>query len=452
MSSKLLFSELEHDRVYSFNEIKALYDFPVQYYKLYAALDIERVDKRLIVFKQLTKNKIMTFITDEDIIKRLAEKLSQKPLSEWRDSEFAHIDGVKLADAADLLVYYDEVKNLIPQLRNRIDIKLLIRNSEYALTYKTLDEMKTDLVNIDGAWNELIGKLGFKDEFLFKNQERVYEFLCMNNADIANKLYDNLDTEEHRESLRRIVQAELMGELSKLKYYEDDLRREIEYPLNAAQKSIWLENTAAVTGNVTIKERDDFYHTIMLGTIPYRTCMSYDDTDYCECLLSGFDSNKKVIFAYIDEKIVGRAIIRLTKGKFENNNTPAEKKKELYFVDLEKVEAESDMPVDSEKDRLLIFLERSYSSGISDEITAQIDDMYIDLMDKKSAKMSAMLILSNSYQDRTRTDFTQTLFHVYISKSKAGAQYLDSLNGAAHVSDEGGYKSNKFFIRKGDML
>ena len=34
--------------------------------------------------------------------------------------------------------------------------------------------------------------------------------------------------------------------------------------------------------------------------------------------------------------------------------------------------------------------------------------------------------------------------YMYISKSKAGAQYLDSLSGRNDVSDEGHYKSSTF--------
>jgi len=93
-----------------------------------------------------------------------------------------------------------------------------------------------------------------------------------------------------------------------------------------------------------------------------------------------------------------------------------------------------------------------YSIGVSDEISDSIDDMYIDLMAEKAAKMGAMLVVSNSYANIVRPDFTRTLFYVYISKSKAGAQYLDSLNGSAKVSDEGGYRSNNFFLRCDDII
>ena len=69
-------------------------------------------------------------------------------------------------------------------------------------------------------------------------------------------------------------------------------------------------------------------------------------------------------------------------------------------------------------------------------------------MSKKADVMGAMLVVSNSYKPTAKEDFVRTNFHVYISKSKAGSQYLDSLNGSAKVSDEGGYRTNSFFINK----
>ena len=35
---------------------------------------------------------------------------------------------------------------------------------------------------------------------------------------------------------------------------------------------------------------------------------------------------------------------------------------------------------------------------------------------------------------------------MYISKSKAGEQYLDSLDGSNTVDKEGSYKKNKFLV------
>lgn len=452
---KMLFNALESSRTYTFKEIQALYGLPIQYFKLYAGLDIPRVDDRLIALKQLSKQKLLSSVTNDEHIEKLAEAFSQKPLSNWREQEFAHIDGLKHKDAINLLIRATEVERLIPQMKTRTDVSLVVRNWNNAQNYSTIEEMKNELINIDPAWSELVRKMGFSDEFLMNNQERIIGFLCRDGAEIAKTYYNNLTSDKQRKAMKYIVKAELMGEFSKLKYYKDDLRKEIEYPISNTQKSIWAENTKLSKEDIIVRECDDFYNTMLIGTTPQRTCLSYIDGQYNECLLSSFDSNKKVIYAYMGDTIVSRAIVRLTKGRFSN----PEKSKidgiatSLSFVDLEKQNApEAKKEDEGDKERLVIFLERPYSAGISDETAQNIKRIYAELMAKKADLMGAMLVISSSYAKTLQSNFTRTLFHIYISKSKGGAQYLDSLNGSAHVSDEGSYKVNDFFIRNEDLL
>ena len=182
-----------------------------------------------------------------------------------------------------------------------------------------------------------------------------------------------------------------------------------------------------------------------MGIIPERTCLAYDGGSYKECILSGFDSNKKILYAYVNGEIVGRAVIRITKGRFDNPEDNAS----LSFVDLETPTTSNRK---TEKERLVLFLERPYSAGVSDETARLIRDMYIALMTEKAKLIGATFVVSNSYVEKSSTDFTRTLFHIYISKSKAGAQYLDSLSGSTKVSDEGGYRRNQFYIHKSDIL
>jgi len=57
-----------------------------------------------------------------------------------------------------------------------------------------------------------------------------------------------------------------------------------------------------------------------------------------------------------------------------------------------------------------------------------------------------MLVLSTDYRGDKLEDFTQTRFNIFISKTKAGTQYLDSLDGEATVATEGSYKANTFLV------
>jgi hypothetical protein len=455
-ASKLQFDELNFDGSYTFEEIKALYNLPIQYYRLYAALEIPAVDKRLIVLKQLTKRKLLSAVTEDEEIKRLAVLLSQKPLSAWREQECAHIVGLKAKDAVKLLIHWDEIQKLVPQMATRTDVHLVTRNPGSAQAYKTLEEMKSDLIAVDEAWRELVKEMNFSEEFLQQNKERVIEFLCNNGADIAHTYYSQSYGGNIRESLKLIVKSVLMGEYKKLKYYADDLCKELEYPVSNAQKSIWSENSEiSEPGGIEVKECDDFYSTMQLGVIPQRTCLSYVDGAQKSCLLSGFDSNKKVLFAYKDGEVVGRAIVRLTKGRFNMPKEASEDEPSFSFVDVEAIgdnsnnDANRHDEANDNSEHLILFLERSYSAGITGEKNEFIKGMYVDLLIKKAQAMGALLVVSNSYSTVGRLDdFVQTAFHVFISKSKAGSQYLDSLNGAASVSDEGGYKSNSFFLHR----
>ena len=66
---------------------------------------------------------------------------------------------------------------------------------------------------------------------------------------------------------------------------------------------------------------------------------------------------------------------------------------------------------------------------------------------EKAKKLGARLVLSCYYQDDVKTkEYIKSNYYLYISKSKNGSQYLDSLYGEASVSDSGDYSSNIFLL------
>ena len=66
--------------------------------------------------------------------------------------------------------------------------------------------------------------------------------------------------------------------------------------------------------------------------------------------------------------------------------------------------------------------------------------------------LGAQLVLSLDYREVAAGDFAQTSLPLYISASKAGGQYLDSLGGKAEVSSEGSYKKNIFLVKQDKSL
>ena len=68
---------------------------------------------------------------------------------------------------------------------------------------------------------------------------------------------------ENKEAFRRIILAELMGEFKTLKYYPNDLNREISFPTTKQQQLLWQTNTAMETYGILVEEVDDYYSTLM---------------------------------------------------------------------------------------------------------------------------------------------------------------------------------------------
>ena len=308
--------------------------------------------------------------------------------------------------------------------------------------YASVAELKENLLHTDADWLALAEHMGLTPEFLEQHRESIIGFLCRNGAYIAETYRTGLGGKQ-REAFLRVVKAELMGQLADLKYYEGDLQRELDSPLTARVKAGWPVNLSVTEHGLEVREHDDFFSTMLLGVQPQRTCMSYIDGQYKECLLSSFDSNKKILYATLNGRIVGRAFLRLTKGRLTGADVPADNSG-FTFVDLEHPDARSERP--KEREGVTLFLERPYISGVGPEVARRVMRMFVELAGRKASELDTMLVLSADYRGEAGPGFTWTKYAVYISKSKAGAQYLDSLGGQATVSAEGSYKANRFLV------
>ena len=223
------------------------------------------------------------------------------------------------------------------------------------------------------------------------------------------------------------------------------MQRELDLPLAERTVQYWQENTSVSHGSVEAGEYDDFFSTMLLGVQPQRTCLSYIDGAYRECLLSGFDSNKKVLYATIDGKIVGRAFLRLTKGR--TTGAPKGNKSAFTFVDVERID-EVRKEENQAGERVVLFLERPYTSGIDQKAEEAVKSALVDLACQKAEMLDAVMVLSGDYRSIRMDGFAYTKFYIYISRSKAGAQYLDSLAGEAQVDREGSYNVNTFLVKE----
>lgn len=135
----------------------------------------------------------------------------------------------------------------------------------------------------------------------------------------------------------------------------------------------------------------------------------------------------------------------MTKGKLTGNNASPD----FTFVDLENVPATRP---EREREGLTLFLERPYIAGAHPLVAANIMRMFIELAERKADELGTMLVLSGDYRKKDMPGFTWTQYAIYISKSKAGEQYLDSLGGQATVSKEGSYNPGSFLVRNRRLL
>ena len=107
---------------------------------------------------------------------------------------------------------------------------------------------------------------------------------------------------------------------------------------------------------------------------------------YRKCLLSCFDSNKKIIYISYQGKIVLRAILRLTKAseeKMEREN------KEFQFVDFTKDTGKKEKP-----EQLVLFLEKAYVKGISDRLEQEMFKLLFRMVKEKAGRLNISLLIS----------------------------------------------------------
>jgi len=434
-------------RQYTFNEICEFYECTEKYLNFYLMLDIPRVDDRLLVFKQVKKHRLLSVCTNGDETV-LAEKLSVKGIFVWLKEEFAHIKDIDPLTAAKLLLIYDKMKHLISGAENITEAHFLT-NNRYNDTFENagdMDYIRDNLLEIDVMWKKLREILNLSDEYVNENKKNILDFCMKNGAEIAVKYYTGFSSSDKRKkSFLKVVKSVISDKFYMLKYYDKDLSIEIQAPISDIQKKLWTENTVYEYNNIKIAEEDDFFSTMLMGTKPVKTCMDYSEGIYNECLLSNFDSNKKVIYVYVNGTAVGRAILRFTKGVFGKSENDTDNR-HIDFVDIDNIEnkntkiRKSEFPV--------IFLERGYFSEVNKEFETILRKQMVDFVENKAIKMGVTPVISDGYgYALAKSDkYIKQVFNVFISLSKAGSQYLDSLGGNAGISDEGKFYKDSFYL------
>lgn len=440
------FDLLEDGRQYTFEEMWLLWRKDEIYVRLYAMLTPLSVDRRLLTLRQLLKYGLVSRHMEDQELEQLARCLLEKPFSEWYRGTFGHIRSLTRRTAMRLLQRYEQLQVFIPELQSEADAIFALNNEAVIAGQKNWAQVRASVLTMDQDWLDLKQRFSFTDEFVEQHREPVTNFLLRGGSAMVRSLYGYLQGNDKAiEALRRIVQAELMGQFYALKYFADDLQREIRYPISEVQEAAWKRNLTLERGSFSAEEADDFYFTMRLGELPHSTCLSCWTGSQRDCLLAAFDSNKKMILIRKGEDIVARACIRLTKGAFQR---PVDF--DFSFADLAQEQPAGKMGASDEM--LILFLERIYTSGLNDEEAETAMRMAVSLVTQKAAAIGAVAVLARRYQDcYDRDQYIGSQFYVYISKSKNGQQYLDSMGGAAVTSHKEQYTGAVFLVEQAAM-
>ena len=440
------FDLLEEGRQYTFEEMRLLWRLDEIYVRLYTMLMPLPVDRRLLTLRQLLKYGLVSHHIKDQELEQLARCLLEKPFSEWYRRTFGHIRGLTRRTAMRLLRKYEHLRRFIPEFQTGADAIFALNNETVITGQKNWMQVRAAALAMDQDWLDLKQRFSFTDEFVEQYRGSVTNFLLHGGSAMVRSLYGYLQGNDKAvEALRRIVQAELMGQFYALKYFAGDLQREIRYPISKAQEAAWKRNLTLEWGPFSAEEADDFYFTMRLGELPHATCLSCWTGSQRDCLLAAFDSNKKMILIRKGEDTVARACIRLTKGAFQR---PADF--DFSFADLAQEQTTGKMAADGEM--LILFLERIYTSGLNDEETKTAMKMAVSLVTQKAAAIGAVAVLARRYLDcYDRDQYVVSQLYVYISKSKNGQQYLDSMGGAAVTSHEEQYTGAVFLVEQAAM-
>ena len=301
----------------------------------------------------------------------------------------------------------------------------------------SLSELKEKLILGDVSWRLLKEKLSFSEEFVQNNAARIGNFLFVGGAEIMETFLERQPSKI--EEIRRLVTAELLGKFDELKYPSGDLMREIDFEVSEEAEKEWKKDRTFTRGNLVLKEETGLLPVMQIGEIPSYSCLSYRSGLNSDCLLSCFDSNKKFFFIRKNGQVVFRTMIRLTKGSYVGDRM----RKKIQFADL----SGAGKPKEEEGEELVLFLERYYEKNLTNEEMDQAVYLAFVAAKEKAKKLGARLVLSCYYQDDVKTkEYIKSNYYLYISKSKNGSQYLDSLYGEASVSASGDYSSNIFLL------
>lgn len=354
---------------------------------------------------------IEKYISDKDIVDLMK-----------KDNPF------NIADMGDY-IEYKAINSIVPidNISTLNKIKLLLRNN-----YNISDLKGLSLESIDSkVWDTtdlkaLVLRMKLSDAFISEHRDNIIAFLSSEEYNLVNSYYSNpYSGVKQKTGIMLIGKSIIANKYKDLKFVKEDIKKEISIDISDEAFNVWKRTDTLSRNSYTVQDSSDFKCIMKMGEIPVRSCMNYINGMYSNCLLSNFDTAKKMILIHKNGKYVGRAILRLTVMSDTDNNVSS-----LEFVDVDNISKNVES---SSSNKLIVFLEKAYTTLDSQDFK-ECYDMIIELLKGKAEEMGAQLVTSYNYTGFVDDNCKEQSKYVFITASKNGSQYLDSFDGSTSTS------------------
>ena len=423
--------------------------FCKQIYKL-LILNDTKVDVRLRAIQSITsvnvdllKELLIPLFGNEEDFKSIFIQKASVLFKNTQSIHFANKYPSMDTTYAFLCFVLETISENFAECQSNGDVKVMLYAMSTVETFKqmSLEEAKTYFYENHNDMNEARIFLDLSDSFYIEHRESIANFVLNGNFNIVKTHYNNTIQNNYISNIKLLAKAEIAGRLKEIRLSKQGLERELNTTINNSIYDTW-KNDMVINHNKkdrVVYENSNFQDFMLYGVYPQDSCMNYVDGEYAHCMLSIFDSNKKLLYIKQRGVIIGRAILRFTKYTTDSNkaiDNLESKLDGLQFNDVDGVHV-------SEKINHIsaVFLERLYTS-VDNNLEGEIKELMVDLALQKAKDMGVKLITSKDYEDVLMSKSTNTEdLYVYISKSKNGNQYLDSLDGYAQENKGGSFVS-----------
>ena len=424
--------------------------------KIFLSLMDLSIDNRIKICKEIPNLKISDLLQnlyinldENELIEKISSMLRKQTYKELVKPIESKLTYLTDTQKILYLLNREKINKYLDECVRGKDIEFILENYNTLSSFETLLDAKYSLYFVTPEFMKMVKYLNISNDFINSNKKTIIEFCDKGLIDVFLGVMKNTRlNKKQRENMIILTKAELANKLREVKFRDKDFDLEIGFNVPNKTKQVWKVDTLSKDKSYVYEETSDFDKVIRIGQYPVETCQHWLYGSYSQCLLSNFDTNKKLLVATNSNgKTVARSIIRLTKQS--EFNIQKEIKNSLEFKDIEDINVNDNKNDITNKEEIILFVEKMYTYLNSNQ-SKQVRKEFLKLAAAKAKELNAKLVVSNDYKDILIDNdmYELTNRYVFISYSKNGSQYLDSLTGSAYEEEEGTYTSTSVFIKK----